>query len=183
MLKELQKKYPKLIYALIGVAVILIIINGIFITSTFKYKKKLDNINITVFTFKGENELICIDDGMIIITPNRHQVFGGNINYIGLKDENIKFYSNKLYLKESQNENIIMINSVSFEGNDNYTSLKEELKLNESVGEISSITLFNKDDLDKIKDHLFFEFKYEGADGDIKTSEIKLNVKEYHSNL
>lgn len=76
-----------------------------------------------------------------------------------------------------------MINSVSFEGNDNYTSLKEELKLNESVGEISSITLFNKDDLDKIKDHLFFEFKYEGADGDIKTSEIKLNVKEYHSNL
>ena len=180
MLKELQKKYPKLIYALIGVAVILIIINDIFITSTFKYKKKLD---ITVFTFNGENELICIDDGMIIITPNRHQVFGGNINYIGLKDENIKFYSNKLYLKESQNENIIMINSVSFEGNDNYTSLKEELKLNESVGEISSITLFNKDDLDKIKDHLFFEFKYEGADGDIKTSEIKLNVKEYHSNL
>ena len=30
MLKELQKKYPKLIYALIGVAVILIIINDIF---------------------------------------------------------------------------------------------------------------------------------------------------------
>ena len=50
------------------------------------------------------------------------------------------------------------------------------------VGKFFDVTV-DEDDLDKIKDHLFFEFKYEGADGDIKTSEIKLNVKEYHSNL
>lgn len=181
MLKEFQKKYPNVVYSLIGLVIILIIINGIFITTTFKYKEKLDNANIVVFTFEGENELIRIDDGVIIITPDKHQVFGGNIEYIGLKDENINFYSNKLYLKELQGGNTILTDVVSFQGKDVYTSLKEVLKLNESVGEISSTTLFNKYDFDKIKDHLFFEFKYERTDGEVKTSEIKLNVKEYPS--
>ncbi|MEG2412845.1 MAG: hypothetical protein RSA29_14265 [Clostridium sp.] len=95
MLKKFQKKYPNWVYSLIGVVIILVIINGIFITTTFKYKEKLDNANIIVFTFQGENELIRIDDGLIIITPDKHMVFGGNIEYIGLKDENIKFYANE----------------------------------------------------------------------------------------
>ena len=180
MLKEFQKKYPNLIYLLIGLVIILIIINGILITTTFKYKIKLDNSDIIIFTFKGENELISIDDGLIIITPNNHQVSLGKVDYIGLKDESIKFYSNKLYLKDSEVINTIMTDAVSFKGDDFYTSIKEVLKSDANIGEISSKTLFNKEDLEKIKDNLFLEFKYETINGDFKKFDIKLNVKRYN---
>lgn len=183
MSKEFWGKYPKWGYLLIGLVIIMIIVNGIFITTTFKYKEKLDNANVIVFTFQGENEVIHIDDGLIIITPDKHQVFGGNIKYIGTKDESIKFYANELYLYESQVRNTIVADSVSYQGKDFNISLKEVLKLNESVGEISSTTLFNEEDLEKVKDNLYFELKYETIDGDVETTEIKLNVKEYSSKL
>ena len=59
------------------------------------------------------------------------------------------------FIKNSKGKKPIWINSVSFHGKDFNTSLAEVLKLNKTVGEISSQTLFNKDELKKIKNHLF----------------------------
>lgn len=181
MLKKIFKKYPKWVYLLILLAIILFIISAISITTSFKYKKKLDNTNMIVFTFEGKNEFITLDDGVIIITPDKHQLFGGNFEYIGLKDENINLYATELYLKDSQGRKTIWTNSVSFHGKDFNTSLAEVLKLNKTVGEISSQTLFNKDELKKIKNHLFFQLKYEKTDGEVEAIDLQLNVKEYPS--
>lgn len=181
MLKEFFNKYPNWVYLLIVLVIILFIISAISITTAFKYKEKLSNANIVVFTFEGKNEFITLDDGVIIITPNKQQVFGGNFEYIDLKDENINFYATELYLKNSQGRKTLWTNSVSFHGKDSNTSLAQVLKLNKTVGDISSKSLFNKDELEQIKDHLFFQLKYEKTDGEVESIELQLNVEEYPS--
>ena len=176
MLKQFFKNHYKYMYFFIICIFIIIIFVYIFNILSLKDKEKDANPNNIVFNFKGGNEFISLNNGLIKKTNNKYYIFGGNINYNGVENKPIKFYSNKLYIKKSGNIKMILTNSVYFKEEDFYPTLKETLDLNQSIGEISSEDLFNNDDLEYIKENLFWKFQYKDMYNEVNSIEIKLEV-------
>lgn len=139
----------------LGLLIFLFITNIIFISTTILYKSKIDKQVFKVYSFEGEDSDIRISDGFVIISPNKQTVSGGNIEYIGGKRENIKSYSKTIYLGNQVAKDIILSNSVSFEGDTKGTEFSDEFLLNKGIGEISSEKLFRENAINTIKDNLF----------------------------
>jgi len=160
----------------------LVITNIVFISTTIWYKTKLDKQEFKVYSFQGESADIRITDGLIIISPNKHVVSGGNIQYVGSKHEQIESYSETIYLDKEGDKDIVLLKTVSIEVDNKGTSLSDELLLNKSLGEMSSQVLFSEDDTEIIKDNLYFNLNYSKDDGQTGNFIVKLNVKEFNMN-
>ncbi|HAR85246.1 MAG TPA: hypothetical protein DCR69_05905 [Clostridium sp.] len=158
----------------------LVITNIIFIGTTIWYKTKMDKQEFKVYSFQGENTDIRITDGLIIMSPNKHIVSGGNIQYIGSKEEQIESYSESIYLDKEGDKDVVLLKTVSMEMDNKGISLSDELLLNKSIGEISSQQLFNEEQLGLIKNNLYFNLRYSTVDGEIENSIIMLNVEEFN---
>ncbi|MGC7871041.1 hypothetical protein ACPUYX_05855 [Desulfosporosinus sp. SYSU MS00001] len=160
------------------ISILLLITNLIFISTTVFYRSKIDNQVFKVYTFEGETNNIQLDNGVIIITPGKHIVNGGQIQYVGNKLGNIKFYSKTIYLDKQGGQDTILSNRVS-----DYTSVMkmtfpDELLLNRDIGEISSEKLLSDNDIKNIKDNLYFSLTCTPNDGKPINFIAKLNVKE-----
>ncbi|MBE6061577.1 MAG: hypothetical protein E7215_15645 [Clostridium sulfidigenes] len=158
----------------------LVITNIVFIGTTIWYKTKMDKQEFKVYSFQGENTDIRITDGLIIMSPNKHIVSGGNIQYIGSKEEQIESYSESIYLDKEGDKDVVLLKTVSMEMDNKGISLSDELLLNKSIGEISSQQLFNEEQLGLIKNNLYFSLRYSTVDGEIENSIIMLNVEEFN---
>ncbi len=168
--------------SLILCVMFLVITNIVFISTTMWYKTKLDKEAFKVYSFQGEGTNIKITDGLIIISPDKHVVSGGNIQYIGTKQEKIQSYSKAIYLDKQGDKNIVLCNSISFENDDKEMSFTDEFLLNKSIGEISSQQLFSEDQIGLIKENLYFALEYSTVDGQRENFIVKLNVKEVNMN-
>lgn len=166
----------------IGGLLFLLITNVILIRMTVSYKTKIDKQEFKVYSFQGEDTNIRISDGLVIISSNKQIVNGGNIQFIGNKQEKIKSYSKTIYLDKKVNKEIILSNAVSHAGGTNGMTFTDEFLLNKCVGEISSDRLFNEADINNIKDSLYFSLNYSTVDGKTENFTIKLNVKEFIMN-
>lgn len=164
---------------ILGAFVLLLIANIVLVRTTVLYKTKIDNQVFKVYSFEGESKDIRISDGLVIIFPSKQTVSGGNIKYIGNKQENIHSYSKTIYLDKQLSKDVILSNSVSFAGDIKGTSFPDEFLLNKDIGEISSEKLFNKDAINNIKDNLYFSLNYSTDDGKTGNYTIKLNVEEF----
>jgi len=140
----------------------------------------MDKQEFKVYSFQGENTDIRITDGLIIMSPNKHIVSGGNIQYIGSKEEQIESYSESIYLDKEGDKDVVLLKTVSMEMDNKGISLSDELLLNKSIGEISSQQLFNEEQLGLIKNNLYFSLRYSTVDGKIENSIIMLNVEEFN---
>lgn len=158
----------------------LVITNIVFIGTTIWYKTKMDKQEFKVYSFQGENTDIRITDGLIIMSPNKHIVSGGNIQYIGSKEEQIESYSESIYLDKEGDKDVVLLKTVSMEMDNKGISLSDELLLNKSIGEISSQQLFNEEQWGLIKNNLYFNLQYSTIDGKIENSIIMLNVEEFN---
>lgn len=158
----------------------LVITNIVFIGTTIWYKTKMDKQEFKVYSFQGENTDIRITDGLIIMSPIKHIVSGGNIQYIGSKEEQIESYSESIYLDKEGDKDVVLLKTVSMEIDNKGISLSDELLLNKSIGEISSQQLFNEEQLGLIKNNLYFSLRYSTVDGKIENSIIMLNVEEFN---
>ena len=157
---------------------ILFIIIIILFSTTLFYKIKNDKQQFEVYLFQGEDSNIRISSGLIIITPNKHIVSGGNIQFIGDIQEKMQSYSKTIYFKENNNKNTILSNSVSYEGDTEGMSLTEEFDLNKEVGGISSDKLFSEADINAFKDNLYFSLDYSTFDGKERNFTIKLIIEK-----
>ncbi|AGF57947.1 hypothetical protein B0P06_003743 [Clostridium saccharoperbutylacetonicum] len=159
--------------------ILLIVSNIVFISATVFYKTKMDNQVLKVYSFAGENNDIKITNGIIVISTNRHMVGGGEILYIGSRNDKIKAYSEKIYLKERENnDKIVLHNSVESQGDIKGTFFSDEFLLNKGVGSISSEKLFSEDEINNIKDNLYFSLDYSKVNGEKGNYTIKLNLNE-----
>jgi hypothetical protein len=159
--------------------ILLIVLNIVFIITTVFYKTKMDNQVLKVYSFAGENNDIKITNGIIAISTNKHMVSGGEILYTGSKNDKIKAYSEEIYLKERENnDKIVLHNSIESQGDTKGTSFSDEFLLNKSVGSISSEKLFSEDEINNIKDNLYFSLDYTKVNGENGNITIKLNMNE-----
>ncbi|OPJ59252.1 hypothetical protein [Clostridium chromiireducens] len=166
-------------FYIIAILILLLILNIIFISTTMHYKDKINKETFKVYLFEGENNNIKINDGIIIISPNKQILNGGKIQYVGNKQENITSYSKKIYMNTQETNKDILYNSVSSQGNGNGTTFPDEFLLNRDIGEISSKKLFSEEDMANIKDNLYFCLNYSVNGQETESTVIKLNVKEF----
>ena len=164
---------------LFGLLIFLLITNAIFIGTTVLYKTKIDKQVFKVYSFEGEGTDIKISNGLVIISPNKHTVYGGEIQYLGKSQEKLQSYSETIYLDKKVEKDIVLSNAASFEGDTGIT-ISGEFLLNKGVGEISSGKLFSEDDINIIKDNLYFSLDYETVDGQRRNSTVKLKVNEFN---
>ncbi len=164
----------------LGAFVFLFITNMIFISTTVFYKTKIDKQVFKVYSFEAENTDIKINDGLVIISPNKQIVNGGKIWYVGDKQEHIQSYSKTIYLNKQGNKEIVLSNVVSIAGDSNGTAFSDVFLLNKSIGEINSEKLFSPDDINIINDNLYFSLDYLTINGEKGNITIKLNVKEFN---
>ncbi|WP_435791766.1 hypothetical protein [Clostridium sp.] len=162
-----------------GLLIFLFITNVIFVATTVLYKTKIDKQVFKVYSFEGEGSDIRISNGIVIISPNKHIVNGGEIRYIGDSQEKLQSYSKTIYLDKQVEKEVVLSDSVSFAGNTQIT-IPGEFLLNKGVGEISSGKLFSKDEINIIKDNLYFSLDYETVDGQRENSTVKLKVTEFN---
>ena len=156
-----------------------LITNAIFIGTTVLYKTKIDKQIFKVYSFEGEGTDIKISDGLVIISPNKHTVNGGKIQYKGNSQEKLQSYSKTIYLDKQVAKDIVLSNYVSF-AVDTQITIPGEFLLNKGVGEISSEKLFSEDDINIIKGNLYFSLDYETVDGQRGNSTVKLKVTEFN---
>ena len=166
----------------VGLLTFLLITNILFISTTVLYKNKIDKQVIKVYLFEGESKDIRISGGTIILSPNKQTISGGNIAYIGGKRTNINAYSKNIYLGKKLSKDIILSNSASFSGDNKGKLFSDEFLLNKSLGEISSTKLLSEDNINMIKDNLYFSLNYSTVDGQSGSFTIKLKVKEFNMN-
>ncbi|CAH2214881.1 hypothetical protein [Tepidibacter aestuarii] len=167
---------------IIGVFIFLFITNIIFIRTTVSYKNKLDNQVFKVYSFEGESNGIKISDGLILISTNKHSLIGGKIQYKTNKEENIKSYFKTIYIDKQGNKEIVLLNSSSHSGDNSKTISPDGFLLNEGIGEISSKKLFSEEEINIIKDNLYFSLDCSTDDGKRHNYIVKLKVKEFNMN-
>lgn len=165
-----------------GFIIFLLITNIVFFRTTVIYKAKLDKQVFKVYLFEGEGTDIRISNGLIIISPNKQIVSGGKIEYIGNRKNKIQSYAKSIYLDKQVNKDIVLSNSASFAGDNTGVAFADEFLLNNDIGEISSEKLFSEDDINIIRDNLYFSLDYSTVDGQTGNSTIKLKVKEFNMN-
>ncbi|MFT8352870.1 hypothetical protein [Clostridium saccharoperbutylacetonicum] len=163
----------------IFIFILLIISNIVFIRTTVFYKTKMDNQVLKVYSFAGENDDMKITNGVIVISPNKQLISGGEILYTGSAKDKIQAYSKKIYLKDGKNkEKIVMENSVGFQGDTKGTTFPDEFLLNKSIGSVGSEKLFSEDEINNIKENLYFSLDYTKVNGEKGNYTIKLNLNE-----
>jgi hypothetical protein len=167
---------------LLGFLILLLISNIIFVSTTVLYKTKIDKQVFKVYSFEGEGTDIRISNGLIIISPYKHTISGGKIQYKGNKKEKIQLYSKTIYLNKQVDKDILLSDSASFAGANNGIVFADEFLLNNGIGAISSEKLFSEEDINIIKDNLYFSLDYSTVDGQTGNSTIKLKVKEFNLN-
>ena len=165
-----MKRWTKLII------LCLLITNSLFIVSTVMYKNSTPVFK--VYSFEGESENIRVSNGVIIISKDKQMVQGGDLQYVGIKRENISAYTKNIYIDNQHgNKETIVGGSVS-NNIKNGMIFPDELLLNRNIGGVSSEKLFRDEDMSTIKDSLYFSLEGITNDGKQFNFMIKLQVKE-----
>ncbi|NLK51126.1 MAG: hypothetical protein GX295_01590 [Syntrophomonadaceae bacterium] len=165
------------------IIVILLIANSIFIYATVMQKNsKQDNqVALKVYSFEGESGEIRISNGVIVISQGKQIIYGGKLQYIGDKQENIKSYTKTIYQTNQNSKQVIMTNSVAVEGDSEGMTFPDEFLLNKDIGGLSGENLFTEEGLNSLKENMYFSLDGLTEDGRWFKYHVKLQVEELMS--
>ena len=125
-----------------------------------------------VFVISGENNLIEISDGIIILTPGLEQFVGGELSFKGDELSGIKDFSTEFYFYLDGDKTVINSSSASIEGSE------EGMIVNSNMGSTYSETLFSPEVWDTIFESLHFALSGTFINGETFEYNITLNVTE-----
>ncbi|MGE7603421.1 hypothetical protein ACQKL5_13170 [Peribacillus sp. NPDC097675] len=150
-------------------AIIICIIGILF----FLYKGKEET---KVYSFSGSSDELKIHNGVIILSPKKQVVYGGEVEYIGPKRTHIKTYFKSIYLNDE--EAIVLKSSVSNGVKGDGLSFPAELKLNKENGSISSEELLTEQQIKELKENLYYQLEMIMDDGENIKLPLRLEVHE-----
>ncbi|MEA4822320.1 MAG: hypothetical protein VB122_08875 [Erysipelotrichales bacterium] len=153
--------------------IFLLITNLVFIFTTVKYRN-INNCSVfKAYSYKGQNDAIKINNGVIILSKDKHVIQGGELQYMGERLENIKSYTKTIYINNHGNKETLLESSVVTSGF-NGIIFPDDLLLNENLGNIEGGKLFLTDGFE----NLYFSLEGITNEGKEFNYELKLEVKE-----
>ncbi|MGB8452168.1 MAG: hypothetical protein WCD89_07525 [Anaerocolumna sp.] len=128
-----------------------------------------------VYCIEGKNEDFILSNGYIIFSDHNIYINGGTLYKLNNDiDNNIQSYEMAIYYAKN-NENNYILNKASIMKNRNFP---ENLLKEISVGKHSLMDNLEKDDINYIKNNLYFILKYTDISGNNQKVNIHLNLKE-----
>lgn len=147
--------------------IILIVIILCLITSCTKPKN-----NVEIYSFSGENEIISINNGLIILTDDKEKFIGGDLSFKTEEPTDVQSSSGKFFFYKEGNEFAILNNSSTVQGTTKGAQISSEL------GFISGKELFYGNDLELIKDSLNFSLSGKLINGENFEYNLILDIKK-----
>lgn len=129
-----------------------------------------------VYSFSGSDEVLTVMNGTVILGEDEETFSGGTLQVIS-EDffDGVTSYSTTFYILEDGKKKTVMSNSLI-----DQTGGKVKLD-GDDLGKISGddvVTGYNNDSTENLMKNLFFEIETVGADGEKKSHQLHLDVKE-----
>lgn len=152
---------------IILVIIALLVITLCLITSCTKQQKEIE-----IYSFSGENDIVAINNGLMIVTDDSEKFIGGDLTFKGEELSDVKYYSTKFFFYKDEIETTVLNNINSFEGT------TKGMHISPDMGSISSKDLFYGNDLELIENSLSFLLSGIFINGEKFDYNVVLNVKK-----
>lgn len=126
---------------------------------------------LSVYSFDGENEMLSVSNGVIVLDADEETFYGGDLSIKGDLFGDVVSYSTTFYFMNEQEKQIVLSNSVA----DNTDGT---LNISGGLGKISAkdAVTAKADDLNDYMDDLYFELVTVDRHGEENTYRLHLNV-------
>lgn len=132
--------------------------------------------SLKVYSFKGENELFSISNGVIVLDDKEEIFRGGDLKVINNDFTDIKSYSTTFYIQSNDEKYTILSSS----------ALGEDIDIYSDLGQISSESVFEKTESNEEMDfhnNLYFELKTIDKEDEEHIYPLQLSVTEVTTSL
>lgn len=122
---------------------------------------------LVVYSFCGENEMFSISNGVIVLSPTKEILYGGNLKG-QLSD--IVGYTMTFYIPSGNDERILLSNSVT-------DKTGETIDISGEIGKVSG-DIITATEIDELQNNLFFELETTTLNGEENTYQMQLVLTE-----
>lgn len=140
--------------------------------------EKVEQEQLTVYSFSGENEQLSISNGIIILNGTEETFSGGDLKVSDDFFDNITSYSTTFYIMAGDEKDVILSNGmVDMTG--------DTVNVSGDLGQISGDSAIRRikiDDTSDLKNILYFELTTKDRDGKENVYQLQLPLSEITKN-
>ena len=130
--------------------------------------------SVSVYSFSGENDLLSISNGVIVLSDEEQTFYGGDLAVDQENFDGIAAYTETFYVLSGGGKNILLSNSVVDETG-------ETIGVSGKTGKLSGGTVLTAG-VDALPNCLWFELKTVDLDGAEHEYQLQLTVTEITDN-
>lgn len=143
---------------------------ALLFTGCTVFSKKNQKQELAVYSFSGENELISVSNGIIVLEAQGDICYGGKLKVQPGRFENITAYSASIYLNAGNEKQVLVSSAVE-------DNTGRAMELSQEIGTISG-AVFKDGDAANLVENLCFELKTIDDSGRQSTYQLPLEVTE-----
>ena len=136
--------------------------------------EKVEQEQLTVYSFSGENEQLSISNGIIILNGTEETFSGGDLKVSDYFFDNITSYSTTFYIMAGDEKDVILSNGmVDMTG--------DTVNISGDLGQISGDSAIRRIKIDgtsDLKNILYFELTTKDMDGNENVYQLELSLTE-----
>lgn len=136
--------------------------------------EKVEQEQLTVYSFSGENEQLSISNGIIVLNGTEEIFTGGDLKVTDDFFNNITSYSTTFYIMSGDKKDVILSNNV-------VDTTGDTVNVSSDLGQISGDSAIRRikiDDTSDLKNILYFELTTKDRDGKENVYQLQLSLSE-----
>lgn len=140
--------------------------------------EKVEQEQLTVYSFSGENEQLSISNGIIVLNGTEEIFTGGDLKVTDDFFNNITSYSTTFYIMSGDKKDVILSNNV-------VDMTGDTVNVSSDLGQISGDSAIRRikiDDTSDLKNILYFELTTKDRDGKENVYQLQLPLSEITKN-
>ena len=140
--------------------------------------EKVEQEQLTVYSFSGENEQLSISNGIIVLNGTEEIFTGGDLKVTDDFFNNITSYSTTFYSMSGDKKDVILSNNV-------VDTTGDTVNVSSDLGQISGDSAIRRikiDDTSDLKNILYFELTTKDRDGKENVYQLQLSLSEITKN-
>ena len=140
--------------------------------------EKVEQEQLTVYSFSGENEQLSISNGIIVLNGTKEIFTGGNLKVSDDFFNNITSYYTTFYIMSGDKKDVILSNNV-------VDTTGDTVNVSSDLGQISGDSAIRRiqiDDTSDLKNILYFELTTKDRDGKENVYQLQLSLSEITKN-
>lgn len=133
---------------------------------------------IVVYSFTGENEVLSLYNGVIVLSPTQQILYGGELQSNQEDLSNLLNYSMEFFILSDEGKEVLLTSEATDMTEGNGMSIENNKTLPSLIGE----NIFTTNNQNNIKNNFYFELTVTKTNGDKQSYQIKLDATEVTPN-